>query len=192
MDTTVSTTKQHIARYLGELQELLGRLPHDDISAVVEVLRSARQADRTVYVCGNGGSASTASHFAVDLGKTAIVSGQRRLRALALTDNIGLITAWANDCNFEDVFAEQVSSLIRPGDVLIAVSASGNSPNILKAVTVANERDAMTVGLTGFAGGRLASLARLSIVVPSDNMQYIEDVHLALNHLLVTCLRQID
>ncbi len=190
MNAIAMDTRNVIATYLDGLRQVLDRLSHEDIANVVEIIREARRAGRTIYTCGNGGSASTASHFAVDLAKTSIVPGQPRVRAVALTDNIGLLTAWANDTDYDNVFAEQLVNVIEPGDVLIAVSGSGNSPNVLKAVEVANQRGAITIGLSGYAGGKLRPLARHNVVVPSESMQHIEDVHLVLNHVVVVCLRQ--
>lgn len=190
MEAVVTTLDQAIESYFDELRDLLTRLPVGEIAAVVRVLRRARETGQMVYICGNGGSASTASHFAVDLAKTALVPGQPGIRAIALTDNVELITAWGNDVSYDDVFAGQLANLVRPGDVVIAISGSGNSPNVLRAVALANERGAVTIGFSGFRGGRLNDLVHRGVVVPSDSMQQIEDVHLILNHVLVTCLKQ--
>src|SRR5262249_8795755 len=134
----------------------------------------------------NGGSASLASHFSCELGKgTAPKDGRRkRFCGGALTDNIPTLTAYANDSSYEDIFAQPLLKQIVPGDVVLAISCSGNSPNVLKALKVAREEDAFLIGLTGFEGGRMKALCDLCIVVPSSNMQLIEDVHLSIAHCI--------
>ncbi|MER3404974.1 MAG: phosphoheptose isomerase, partial [Chloroflexota bacterium] len=122
--------------------------------------------------------------------KLTIAPGRPRVRALALTDNVPLLTAWANDSAYSDVFAEQLENLVEPGDVVVAISGSGNSPNVLKAVELARARGAATIGWTGFQGGRLKDLVDVVIIVPSDSMAQIEDVHLTLNHALAEALRE--
>ena len=133
---------------------------------------------------GNGGSASTASHFACDLGKGTVVNGRKRLRVLSLNDNMAIITALSNDLNYDAVFKEQLINLVAPGDVVIAITASGNSPNILKAVEYARKRGAITVALTGFNGGELASMTNDCIIVFSKDYGQIEDTHLVLGHMI--------
>lgn len=157
----------------------------------MELLRVYR-AGRSVYTFGNGGSAATASHFACDLGKGTskwLPEGAKRFRVVALTDNIPIMTAWANDTAYEEIFAEQLHNLVRPDDLVIAISGSGNSPNILKALDLALKFGAYTIGLAGFRGGRMKSLCRTCLVVPSDNMEVIEDVHMAACHAIATVIR---
>jgi D-sedoheptulose 7-phosphate isomerase len=139
---------------------------------------------------GNGGSASTASHFACDLGKNTVIAGQPRFRVLALTDNMAMFSAYANDNGYESVFAEQLANLVNPQDVVIAISASGNSPNVLKAIKLATQTGATTIGLTGFNGGHLGKLVDIEIRVPSSLIEQVEDVHLMLEHLIVTAIRE--
>jgi len=164
-------------------------LPFEDVERVTQILLRAYQQQRTVLLFGNGGSAALASHFACDLGKGTANGSKKRFRVMALTDNVPLMTAWANDSNYEDIFAEQLAGFAGPGDVAFAISASGNSPNVLKALRVAKQSGSITAGLTGFSGGRMLALCDACIVVPCDNMQIIEDLHLCLAHSLFTCVR---
>ena len=170
-------------QYFEELQRVMDNLPKDGIDQISDALVRAYDAGRTVFLCGNGGSASLASHFACDLGKgTAYCNGGKRLRALSLTDNLSTLTAWANDSSYEDVFSEQLRNFVQPGDLALAISCSGNSKNVLNALQVAREAGATTVGMSGFQGGEMKSLCDICVVVPSNNMQIIEDLHLAMVH----------
>jgi D-sedoheptulose 7-phosphate isomerase len=170
-------------QYFDELRRVAANLPHDSINQIAEALLKANELGRMVFLFGNGGSASLASHFACDLGKgTAHCNGGKRFRALALTDNIPTMTAWANDSSYEDIFAEQLRNFVQPRDVAFAISGSGNSKNVLNALEVAREARAATIGVTGFAGGKMKSLCDICVVVPSDNMQIIEDLHLSMAH----------
>lgn len=171
------------------MAESIRNLPLDQIDRVSSLLIRAYEDERTVYVFGNGGSAALASHLACDLGKGTVNGTPKRFRALALTDNVPLMTAWANDARYEDIFAEQLANFARPGDIAFAISCSGNSPNVLRALAEAKRRSLLTAGLTGFSGGRLAAMCDASIVVPCDNMQIIEDLHLCVAHALFTCVR---
>jgi D-sedoheptulose 7-phosphate isomerase len=175
--------------YLQQVSEVLKRLPFAQIDQVVDRLWKAYRDDQAVYLFGNGGSAALASHCACDLGKGTIMNGNRRFRVLALTDNVPLLTAWANDACYADVFAEQLRSFLRKDDVVFALSASGNSPNVLNALSLAQEVGASTMGLTGFQGGKMKALCELSVVIPSENMQVIEDIHLSVTHSIFTSLR---
>jgi D-sedoheptulose 7-phosphate isomerase len=174
--------------FLG-VQSALRELPFAVIDRVTEALWRAYVDQRSVYVFGNGGSAALASHCACDLGKGTVVNGNRRFRVLALTDNVPLMTAWANDASYEDVFAEQLAALVHKDDVALAISGSGNSPNVLKALQVARESGAFTIGLTGFQGGRMKPLCDLCVIVPSDSMQVIEDLHVCVNHAIFFAIR---
>jgi D-sedoheptulose 7-phosphate isomerase len=172
------------------VQLTLGKLPLSQIQEAVDVLLKANLSGGTVFLLGNGGSAATASHFACDLAKGAIAANRPRFRVVALTDNVPLMTAWSNDTSYENLFAEQLRNLMRHGDVVIAISGSGNSINVLRAVKLAREGGATTIGLAGFAGGLLRTLVDVPIVVPSDCMEQVEDVHLVLCHSISTALRQ--
>ena len=168
---------------------LLSELDLTAVSAATNVLSSARERGSTVYIAGNGGSATTASHMVTDLmfGRGLPEPG---LRVIGLADNQAVITATANDVSYDEVFARQLRRLARTGDILILVSASGNSPNVLRAAEVARELDVTVIGLTGFDGGRLAEVSDVSVHVPSPLDAYgpVEDVHLIVNHMLVAAL----
>jgi D-sedoheptulose 7-phosphate isomerase len=170
-------------QYFKELQRVVARLSHEGIDQIADALYKAYESERIVYTFGNGGSASLASHFACDLGKgTAYCNGGKRFRALALTDNLPALTAWANDSSYEDIFSEQLRNFVHPKDVAFAISGSGNSKNVLNALEVAREAGATTLGISGFEGGQMKSLCDICAVVPSNNMQIIEDMHLAMAH----------
>ncbi len=179
-----------IDRYLDEVTEMVRTLPRDDIRRVVGALRKARDEGCHVFIMGNGGSAATASHMACDLAKTSTGSGGARIRAIALTDNTPLVTAWANDSAYEDVFAEQLLNLVQPGDLVIAISGSGNSPNVLKAVDAARRVGATTVGFTGHPGGKLRDMVDMTVTVPSDRIEQAEDGHMILDHVIAVALRE--
>jgi D-sedoheptulose 7-phosphate isomerase len=177
-----------IREYLDLVTQAIAELPEDRIQDVIDTLKAAHADGRQVFLLGNGGSASTASHIACDFQKGVKEHTGKKFRASAVTDNVAVMTAWANDTAYENIFAEQLDSLLERGDVVLAISGSGNSPNVLKAVEKANAMGAVTIGWSGFAGGKLAALAQKSIVVNSDNMQRIEDVHMVLGHLIFACL----
>ena len=170
-------------QYFEELQHVATRLFHDGIDQIAEALVHAYKSERTVYTFGNGGSASLASHLACDLGKgTAYCNGGKRFRVLALTDNLPTLPARPNDSSYEDVFSEQLRNFVQAQDVAFAISGSGNSKNVLNALQVARDAGATTLGITGFQGGAMKSLCDICVIVPSDNMQIIEDLHLATAH----------
>lgn len=185
----ISQTSERITAYLSEMQGTLGRLPIDEIERVVNLLKQARAKRKRVFLFGNGGSAATASHLACDLGKGTNGHGMPRLRMVALTDNVPLISAWANDTSYEDIFAQQLQDQVEPGDLAIGISGSGRSPNVLRGVTVAKSAGAITIGLTGFDGGDLRNLVDVCIMVPHNAIDQVEDVHLMLGHVIASCLR---
>jgi D-sedoheptulose 7-phosphate isomerase len=156
---------------------------------IVGELLKARDSGNRIYIMGNGGSASTASHMASDLNKGANRKDAHRFKAIALTDNIPAMLAWANDSSYEDVFLEQLINHVEKGDVVIGISGSGNSVNVLKAVEHANRVGAVTIGLTGFDGGALNKICKVSYVVPNNCMQQVEDVHLLIEHMISIILR---
>jgi D-sedoheptulose 7-phosphate isomerase len=170
-------------QYFEELQRVVAAISHDSIDQMADALVRAYEAGRVVYTFGNGGSAALASHLACDLGKgTAYCNGGKRFRVLALTDNIPALTAWANDSSYEDVFSEQLRNFVQPEDVAFAISGSGNSKNVLNALHVARQAGATTLGISGFQGGQMKPLCDVCMVVPSNNLQIIEDMHLATAH----------
>ena len=177
--------------YLAQLTQVVQRLPEEKVQDLVDTIAEAYESNRQVFVLGNGGSAAAASHLACDLQKGIGGPAPKRFKAMALTDNVPIMTAWANDSDYSEIFARQLDTWVNPGDLVVAISASGNSPNVIKAVELANERGAQTYGLTGFDGGKLARIAHKSIVAPSNNMQHVEDVHVILAHLVYSCLRKI-
>lgn len=179
-----------INAYLLEFQSALSEMPEIPIAKVVTLLYTTWQRRKQVFILGNGGSASTASHMANDLSKATIVPGKPRMRVVALTDNISLITAWANDSSYEDVFKEQLENLLESGDTVIGISASGNSPNILRAMDFARRQGAVTVGWTGLSGGRLKGIVDCCVHVPTDDVGMIESIHLVLDHLVTRELCQ--
>ena len=175
--------------HVAEVQTVLARISVADVERVVEIILDAYRRRRHVYIVGNGGSASTATHFACDLSKATIVQGRARLRVTSLTDNVALLTAWANDTSYENVFAEQLANLLNPGDVLIALSASGNSPNVLAAIKTAEACGATTVGIVGFGGGLLKGAVDAAVHIPSDSYGVVEDCHLVLEHAITESTR---
>jgi len=183
----VETAESSIDASIESLQRLRKLGPQ--LRKVADIIRIARDEGNTVFTFGNGGSGSTAVHFASDLMKTATRPDLKRIRAISLNDNMPLTTAWANDSSYEHVFKEQLENLMKPGDVVIAISGSGNSKNVLLATEYARSNGGITIGLTGFDGGSLKSLASVLVVVPSNDMLRIEDTHLAICHLLVRLLR---
>lgn len=176
--------------YFEYLSRVVHKLPLPDIDRVCNVLLDAYENDRAIYLFGNGGSAALASHLTCDLGKGTANGSSKRFRVLSLTDNIPLMTAWANDRAYEDIFAEQLVNFVRKDDVAFAISGSGNSPNVLNALRVARTLNATTVGLTGYQGGKMKQLCDACVIVPSDNMQIIEDLHLCVAHAIFSAIRK--
>jgi D-sedoheptulose 7-phosphate isomerase len=177
--------RTHVDGYIGRLQTALAELPRDRLARLGETLLRAYRNDKQVFTIGNGGSSSTASHMAADLAKNTIGPNMKRFRIMSLSENASIMTALANDLGYDNVFSEQLTNVVCAGDVLIVVSASGNSSNVLKAIRCAQAQSAEVVGLLGFDGGEAARLADIPIVVRSHDYGIVEDVHLAINHMLV-------
>jgi D-sedoheptulose 7-phosphate isomerase len=183
--TEISNAKS----YFDCLSETIENLPFATMNQISETLLRAYDRGRMIYLFGNGGSAALASHFACDLGKGTANGTGKRFRVLALTDNVPLMTAWSNDSKYEDVFAEQLSNFVQRDDIAFAISGSGNSPNVLRALKLARDAGAITVGLTGYQGGKMKELCDQCMIVPSNNMQIIEDLHLCVAHAVFTTVR---
>jgi D-sedoheptulose 7-phosphate isomerase len=171
-------------KYRETLLETLKKVDSAKVEEAIRWLVQARAEDRQVFVCGNGGSASTASHFVCDMVKGASYLRDKKFRIMALTDGMATISAYANDVSYDAVFVEPLRNFARPGDILIAISGSGNSPNVLRAVEFANSEGLKTIGLTGRNGGKLGPLSQLEINVPDVHMGRIEDGHMVVCHML--------
>jgi len=186
--------------FLREFSEIGGRFSEKDIDRVIEILFEAWKKGNRIFIIGNGGSASTATHFACDLAKGTAVEGKKRFRVISLTDNVSLLTALTNDNGFASVFVEQLKNLLEKDDVVIAISVHGGagqdragpwSQNLLAAMQYAKQASAKTVGMAGFDGGAFKKIADACIVVPANSTPYVESWHLALEHLICNCLREM-
>src|SRR5205807_9494783 len=164
-------------------------LPH--LQAVLQVLEKAYGSGHRIFIMGNGGSAATASHFALDLAKNTIMPGAPRLKAISLTDHVPLITAWSNDTAYEHIFAEQLANMIEPGDVAIGISASGNSPNVINALNLAKQYRASTIGLLGAKGGKIKNMVDAYVLAPGQNIEQEEDAHMILAHVITRHMRDV-
>ena len=180
-----------ITNYLDNLGTIISALPREPLVTITEMLLDAGRDGKTIFILGNGGSAATASHLACDLAKTACVPGHPHLRALALTDNVPLLTAWGNDASYDVVFAEQLKTFVQPGDLVIAISASGNSPNVLAAAAAARDAGAHVIGLIGFGGGRLKAMCDVALIVPSYEYGPVEDAHMVFVHAVTATIRAV-
>lgn len=181
---------EHVSGYISDISKLFQELPVDEINQLVAVLHQARINNNQVFVMGNGGSASTATHFVCDLIKNTRVPNYPDFRVIGLADNMATFSAYGNDEGYDQVFAQQLASLARPGDVVIGISTSGKSPNVLEAMKVARSKNLVTVGLTGSDGGMLADMVQLNIHVPNWRADQTEDVHLIVLHAVTAILRE--
>ena len=176
---------ERIKSYISKLRKAIDSLDLQDIRKVIDLIMEAYQSRQQIFVFGNGGSASTASHFACDLGKNTIFPGKSRMKIMSLTDNVAIMTAWANDTSYNNIFVEPLKNLLNPNDLVIGVSASGNSENVLKAIDYANSvAGCKTIGLTGFGGGKLAKMVDHSVIVDSHDYGPVEDIHLIIDHII--------
>jgi D-sedoheptulose 7-phosphate isomerase len=192
MASTLTTFTAPIHAYLADASTLIAALSAEQIAAAASLLLAAWRRRARVYVCGNGGSAAIASHFAGDLNKGANIAGRHRFRASALVDNVPALTAWSNDEGYAVAMAEQLRNFIEPGDLVIAISGSGNSANVVSALALARQAGASTLALCGFDGGQLArpELSDVTIHVPSHSMEQVEDAFSVLCHCLLYTLRR--
>ena len=182
---------ERIQKYLSHLQNVLDMLSLRDVREVVDMVMSAYENDKQIFAIGNGGSASTASHIGCDLGKGTIsvpgggsIPARKRFRAISLTDNVATMTAWSNDTSYDDIFVEQLKNLVNSGDLIIGISVSGNSENVVRAMQYAKAVGCYVIAWTGIGGGKMDEVSDLSVIVESDQYGPVEDVHLILNHIL--------
>lgn len=181
--------RKEIGDYLDQVSSLVLRIPPENIEALARYILEAYGKGNRIFIFGNGGGSATSSHFVCDLAKGTAMEGRPRLKAISLSENVPMITAWANDTDYTNTFGEQLKNLVEKDDVVIGLSGSGMSPNVINAFRVAGEAGATSVLLSGFSGGRAAEVADRSIIVPCEDMQQIEDVHLILCHIVFRIVR---
>jgi D-sedoheptulose 7-phosphate isomerase len=185
---------QYAKQYIGALKDGLDNIDLKKIERIADVLYQAWRNDKQIFIFGNGGSATTASHFACDLGKGTLSNfykpDQKRFRVMSLTDNIATMLAYGNDLSFDHIFSQQLKNLVREGDVVIGISASGNSKNVIKALKVANDASAITIGMLGFDGGKAKEMVDHHVLFEEKHYGRVEDFHLILEHLICTFLKE--
>lgn len=182
---------ESINRYIAELEQMMQAISLPNLAAVLGILEQVYRNGHRIFVMGNGGSAATASHFALDLAKNTITVGAPRLKAISLTDHVPLITAWSNDTAYEHIFSEQLANMIEAGDAAIGISASGNSPNVINALNLANRSGASTIGLLGATGGKLKDIVDAYVLAPGQNIEQEEDAHMILAHIITRHMREV-
>lgn len=180
--------KEQIRRYIEMEKAVLDTLSADDINQVMNVLENARMDGKRIFICGNGGSASTASHLECDFNKGISYNQEVKYDIECLSDNVSMMMAIANDIGYDDIFVVPLTNKLKKGDIVIGISGSGNSENVIRAFKYANEVGATTIALTGYSGGKLKKKAKYNIHVAIDNMQIVEDIHLVLNHMMMFIL----
>jgi len=178
--------------YIKGLQSTLDTLPMERIEQAVSLLHQARIDGRKIFIMGNGGSAATASHFVCDLAKNTRQVGRPHFKVVGLTDNMSMLSALANDEGYENVFIQQLENLLNAGDIVIAISASGNSLNVIKAVAYARDMNAVTIGFTGYDGGKLGKMVDLNLHIKSTCIEHVEDIHLVLEHVIIKSLKAME
>lgn len=182
---------ESIINYFAELEQMMRAISLPDLKKVLGILEEGYHNGHRIFVMGNGGSAATASHFALDLSKNTIMPGAPRVKAISLTDHVPLITAWSNDTHYEHIFAEQLANMIEPGDMVVGISASGNSANVINAVKLARQNRAATIGLLGAKGGKLKDLVDAYVLAPGQNIEQEEDAHMILTHVITRHMREV-
>ena len=180
-----------IATYLTELEQMMRSIEQESLHNILSLLEDCYHNGHRVFLMGNGGSAATASHFALDLAKNTIMPQVPRLKAISLTDHVPLITAWSNDTAYEHIFSEQLANLIEPGDVVIGISASGNSLNVINALLLAKQSRAFTVGILGATGGKIKDIVDAYVLAPGQNIEQEEDAHLIIAHIITRHMRNV-
>jgi len=176
--------------YLVAINSIVKKFDRNMIQEIIDIIMEAYRKNKQIFIFGNGGSAATSSHFACDLNKTVSIKGKPLFKAISLTDNVSLMTAWGNDTSFDNIFYGQMLNFFNKGDVALGISGGGNSPSVLKALQYANEMDSPSIALTGFNGGKVKDIAKTVLIVPVHNYQLIEDVHVILIHLIASVIKE--
>lgn len=184
--------KRYYREYLTQYIDTVQSLDFSIVERILSELDNARRDNRQVFIAGNGGSAASASHWACDFGKGVNVDGTKRFRVISLTDNLAWITALGNDISFGDIFVEQLKNTLREGDVIVGLSVSGNSENVVRAFQYAKDNGATVIALVGAKKGRMEALADISLVIPSEDYGIVEDAHMFVNHVISQHLKQVN
>lgn len=184
--------ERSINNYFDRLKDTIDKLDRRELRTFINTLLTARDNEQHIYIMGNGGSASTASHFVCDFNKGMSYKQDKKFKMICLNDNVATMLAYSNDVGYEDVFVEQLKNFLQKGDVVIGISGSGNSKNILKAVEYANQNGAVTVGLTGYNGGLLRKISSISVNTNINDMQVSEDIHMMICHMIYSILMNND
>jgi D-sedoheptulose 7-phosphate isomerase len=183
--------KKHILKYCLVLENAIKALPVKKLEIMVNLILDAYKKEKQIFVFGNGGSGATASHFACDMNKCASYGRKKKFKVICLNDNVPVILAYANDLSYSDIFIEQLKNFIKPDDLIIGISGSGNSENVLRGIRYGNKNRARTIGLSGFDGGKLAKIAQFNFIAPVNDMQKVEDVHLIISHVIMHTINNL-
>lgn len=182
--------KEQINGYLEKLTNSINTMDTNEVETCANILLDAYENEKRVFICGNGGSAATASHFACDINKGVSYGLEKRFKVIPLTDSLSTITAYTNDVDYDAIFVEQLKNFFQEGDIIIGISGSGNSQNVLNAMEYVNANGGITIGWTGFSGGKLKEISQYSVNANIDDMQVSEDIHMILTHLMMKTLRK--
>lgn len=182
--------REEITAYFEKEKAVLDAISKDDLNTLMNVLMQAREDGQNIFIMGNGGSAATASHYVCDFNKGISYGKEKMFKFICLNDNVPTMMAYANDLSYADVFVGPLKNFMEKGDIVIGISGSGNSENVVRAIQFANENDGVTVGLTGYNGGKVKKLSKYNVHVPIDDMQITEDLHMVLDHCMMKILCQ--
>lgn len=180
--------RNEITAYFEKEKQIIDAISKDDINDLMNLLMDAQVNGKNIFIMGNGGSAATASHYVCDFNKGVSYGKEKRFKFICLNDNIPTMMAYANDLSYADVFVEPLKNFMQAGDIVIGISGSGNSENVIRAIKYANDNDGVTVGITGYSGGKVKQMCKYNVHVPVDDMQITEDLHMVLDHCMMKIL----
>lgn len=180
--------KNDITSYFDKLKKTIDQISKDDLNILMNLLEEAREDGKTIFIMGNGGSAATASHYVCDFNKGVSLNQEKKYKFICLNDNIPSLMAYGNDMSYNDIFINPLKTYFKSGDLVIGISGSGNSQNVVKALEYANENGGITIGLTGYDGGVIKKISQYGVHIPIDDMQITEDLHMVLDHCMMKIL----
>lgn len=180
--------RHYISAYFDKLKDTIDLIPKDDLNTLMNLLEEARNGNKTIFIMGNGGSAATASHYVCDFNKGVSLNQDKKYKFICLNDNIPSLMAYGNDLSYDDIFLYPLKTYFKPGDLVIGISGSGNSKNVVRALEYANENGGVTIGLSGYDGGKVKKITEYGVHIPIDDMQITEDLHMVLDHCMMKIL----